>query len=151
MAWYVMLPLHPSLHWSRSTVRQVRNRNSVKLHTLQLTFVALHLNTDSPDWNDQGVLVLCNFVVTCRQPASLKSAGEHIHETVWEQIDNSMMWTGARKVLLIVPIVLYVFACFAGLGCPSLDHAFAPDGLVWLGECGAGLSCHHETLFAGLC
>ncbi len=35
-------------------------------------------------------------------------AGEHINETVWEQIDNSIMWTGARKVLLIVPIFLYV-------------------------------------------
>jgi hypothetical protein len=51
----------------------------------QLTFWALHWNRGSPVWNDQG---------------------EHIEQTVWEQIDAGVPWTDTRKFFLIVPIML---------------------------------------------
>jgi len=51
----------------------------------QLTFIFFHWNRGSPDWGDQG---------------------EHIDQTVWEQIDNGVPWTDTRKYLMVVPIVL---------------------------------------------
>jgi hypothetical protein len=45
----------------------------------------LHWNRGSPVWGDQG---------------------EHIEQTVWEQIDAGVPWTDTRKFFLIVPILL---------------------------------------------
>jgi hypothetical protein len=53
----------------------------------QISFFALHWSRGSPIWEDQG---------------------EHIEETVWEQIDNGVPWTSTRKFLLTVPIALCV-------------------------------------------
>lgn len=52
---------------------------------MQVSFFALHMAYGSPIWSDQG---------------------DFIHDTVWEQIDNSIPWTDARKVLFVVPILL---------------------------------------------
>ncbi|RYG47548.1 hypothetical protein EON67_08480 [archaeon] len=54
---------------------------------LQFTFWSLHWKRGSPFWEDQG---------------------EYLDRTMWEQIDNGVPWTNARKFLMIVPIVLYV-------------------------------------------
>lgn len=52
---------------------------------VQITFWTLHWNRGTPVWEDQG---------------------EHIDQTVWEQIDNGVPWTRTRKMFMIVPIVL---------------------------------------------
>ena len=59
-------------------------------HT-QATFWLLHWNRGSPFWEDQG---------------------EHIDQTVWEQIDNGVPWTSTRKFFIIVPILLCVPCCW---------------------------------------
>ncbi len=51
----------------------------------QVSFLAFHQSKGTPIWGDQG---LYNDV------------------TFWEQIDGGRPWTPARKVLLIVPLVL---------------------------------------------
>lgn len=57
-----------------------------------ITFWALHWNRGSPVWKDQG---------------------EHVDQTVWEQIDNGVPWTETRKFFIIVPILLYLVTCYA--------------------------------------
>lgn len=54
---------------------------------MQITFIGLHWNRGTPIWTDQG---------------------EHVEKTVWEQIDNGVPWTAARKFLLIVPVAMCV-------------------------------------------
>jgi hypothetical protein len=53
----------------------------------QISFVGLHWNRGSPFWEDQG---------------------EHIEETVWEQIEGGVPWTSTRKFLLLTPVVLFL-------------------------------------------
>jgi hypothetical protein len=61
---------------------------------LQISFIGLHWNRDTPFWGDQG---------------------EHIEETVWEQIDNGVPWTATRKFLIIVPVVLFMVSAHVSL------------------------------------
>ncbi len=53
----------------------------------QVSFFGLHQAKGTPIWGDQGI---------------------YNDDTFWEQIDGGRPWTPARKVLLIVPLVLYV-------------------------------------------
>ena len=47
----------------------------------------LHQSKGTPIWFDQGA---------------------YSEDTFWEQIDGGRPWTPARKVFLIVPVILYV-------------------------------------------
>lgn len=53
----------------------------------QLSFVGLHWARGTPIWEDQG---------------------EFEDLTVWEQVDNGIPWTTTKKVLMIIPVLLYV-------------------------------------------
>lgn len=52
---------------------------------VQFSYWAFHFNRGSPLWEDQG---------------------EHITQTVWEQIDNGVPWTATKKFLLLADLTL---------------------------------------------
>lgn len=54
----------------------------------QLSFIGLHWARGTPIWEDQG---------------------EFEELTTWEQLDNGVPWTLTKKVLLLIPLTLYVF------------------------------------------
>lgn len=63
--------------------------------------------------------------------------GEYQHLTFWEQMDAGIPWTNKKKVLLIVPVVLYVIV----RGGDVLNPVTA----------GASLQVHHHHPRVGLC
>lgn len=53
-----------------------------------------------------------NFVVMhyfAGTPGELQDQGEYLKLTWWEQLDDGTQWTFARKMLIIIPIVLFLF------------------------------------------
>ena len=67
----------------------------------------------------------------------IEDHGEYHQLTFWEQIDDQVQYTRARKFLLILPCVLFVFACDAA----NWELAF-----VWMNllRCGDVCVCCYE-------
>eukprot|EP01138_Halocafeteria_seosinensis_P012781 gb/GECG01013057.1/.p1 GENE.gb/GECG01013057.1/~~gb/GECG01013057.1/.p1 ORF type:complete len:197 (+),score=10.77 gb/GECG01013057.1/:1-591(+) len=57
-----------------------------------LSFIGLHWARGTPIWEDQG---------------------EFEDLTVWEQVDNGIPWTTTKKVLMIIPVILFLITCHA--------------------------------------
>lgn len=87
--WRSPVVAYRGLPWPAVAYRGLPHNNIARSNppTPQATFWLLHWNRGSPVWEDQG---------------------EHIDQTVWEQIDNGVPWTPTRKFFIIVPILLYV-------------------------------------------
>ena len=79
---------------------------------VRIVLVETHMITQAQGWTlvhaTHGVISFVVMHYVTGTPGELQDQGEYQNLTWWEQLDDGLEWTTARKALMTIPIVLFL-------------------------------------------